>query len=54
MCHNYFPHVAGYAVSENLTYAMFSGGGIAWPDAAMKRGEYAVTAAPLRHMAQLL
>jgi hypothetical protein len=38
--------VARYAVSEHLTYAMFSGGGIAWADAAMKRGEYAVTPAP--------
>jgi len=38
--------VARYAVSENLTYAMFSGGGLAWTDAAMKRGEFAVTPAP--------
>ena len=38
--------VARFAPSENLTYAMFCGGGIAWADAAMKRGEYAVGPAP--------
>ena len=38
--------VARFAPSENLTYAMFCGGGIAWADAAMKRGEYAVAPAP--------
>jgi Protein of unknown function (DUF3095) len=37
--------VARYAVSEHLSYAMFSRGGIAWADAAMKRGEYAVSPA---------
>src|SRR4029077_214045 len=30
----------------NLSYAMFSGGGLAWADAAVKRGEFAVTPAP--------
>lgn len=34
--------VARYAPSENIAIAMFSGGGIAWADAAMKRGEFAV------------
>ncbi len=38
--------VARYAPSKNLSYAMFCGGGIAWADAAMKRGEFAVTPAP--------
>jgi hypothetical protein len=38
--------VARYAPSPNVSYAMFSGGGIAWADAAMKRGEFAVAPAP--------
>jgi hypothetical protein len=38
--------VARYAPSRNVTFAMFSGGGIAWADAAMKRGEFAVAPAP--------
>jgi hypothetical protein len=38
--------VARYGPSDNLSYAMFSGGGIAWADAAVKRGEFAVTPAP--------
>jgi hypothetical protein len=38
--------VARYGPSENLSYAMFSGGGLAWADAAIKRGEFAVTPAP--------
>ncbi|MDX3972315.1 MAG: DUF3095 domain-containing protein [Bradyrhizobium sp.] len=38
--------VARFGPSANLSYAMFSGGGLAWADAAMKRGEFAVTAAP--------
>lgn len=38
--------VARYAPSENLSYAMFSGGGLGWAEAAMKRGEFAVTPAP--------
>ena len=38
--------VARYAPSPNVSYAMFSGGGLAWADAAMKRGEFAVTPAP--------
>ena len=29
--------VARYAPSENISIAMFSGGGMAWADAAMKR-----------------
>ena len=38
--------VARYAPSENISIAMFSGGGMAWADAAMKRGEIAVPQAP--------
>jgi hypothetical protein len=38
--------VARYAPSRNISIAMFSGGGIAWADAAMKRGEIAVPQAP--------
>jgi hypothetical protein len=38
--------VARYAPSDNIAIAMFSGGGIAWADAAMKRGEIAVRPAP--------
>jgi hypothetical protein len=42
--------VARYAPSENISIAMFSGGGIAFADAAMKRGEIAVPeAAPGAH-----
>jgi hypothetical protein len=38
--------VARYAPSENLSYAMFSGGGLAFADSAVKRGDFAVTPAP--------
>src|SRR5947209_16257976 len=38
--------VARYGPSANLSYAMFSGGGIGWAEAAMKRGEFAVPAGP--------
>ena len=34
--------VARFGPSSNLSYAMFSGGGLGWADAAMKRGEFAV------------
>ena len=37
--------VARFGPSSNLSYAMFSGGGLGWADAAMKRGEFAVPAA---------
>src|SRR5690348_2694903 len=37
--------VARYGPSANLSYAMFSGGGLGWADTAMKRGEFAVEAA---------
>jgi hypothetical protein len=38
--------VARYGPSDNVSYAMFSGGGLTWADAAAKRGEFAVTPAP--------
>jgi hypothetical protein len=34
--------VARFGPSSNLSYAMFSGGGLGWADAAMKRGEFVV------------
>lgn len=42
--------LARFAPSPNVGYAMFSGGGLAWAEAAMKRGEFAVEpAAPGTH-----
>jgi hypothetical protein len=42
--------VARFAPSPNVTYAMFSGGGLGWAEAAMKRGEFSVApAAPGSH-----
>src|SRR6202790_3947907 len=38
--------VARFGPSPNLSYAMFSGGGLGWAEAAMKRGEIAVPVAP--------
>ncbi len=38
--------VARFGPSANLSYAMFAGGGLGWAEAAMKRGEFAVEAAP--------
>jgi hypothetical protein len=38
--------VARYAPSENISIAMFSGGGIAWADSAMKHGEIGIPPAP--------
>jgi hypothetical protein len=37
--------VARYGPSENLSYAMFAGGGLAWADLALKRGEFAIARA---------
>jgi hypothetical protein len=37
--------VARFGPSANLSYAMFSGGGLGWAEAAMKRGEFALAAA---------
>jgi hypothetical protein len=38
--------VARFGPSPNLSYAMFSGGGLGWAEAAMKRGEFTVPLAP--------
>jgi hypothetical protein len=38
--------VARFGPSNNVSYAMFSGGGLNWAEAAMKRGDYAVAPAP--------
>ena len=38
--------IARYAASDNIALAMFSGGGLAWADAAIKQGQFAVAAAP--------
>jgi hypothetical protein len=37
--------VARFGPSANLSYAMFSGGGLGWAEAAMKRGDFVVDAA---------
>jgi len=37
---------ARYAPSSNVSYAMFSGGGLSWAEQQMKAGRYAVAAAP--------
>jgi hypothetical protein len=38
--------VARYGPSENLSYALFSGGGLAWADSAIKSGDFAIAPAP--------
>lgn len=38
--------VARFGPSPHVAYAMFSGGGLVWAEAAMKRGEFAVAPAP--------
>lgn len=38
--------VARFAPSPNVSFAMFSGGGLAWAEAQMKRGAFAVAAGP--------
>jgi hypothetical protein len=38
--------VSRFGPSPNLSYAMFSGGGLGWAEAAMKRGEFAIAPAP--------
>jgi hypothetical protein len=37
--------IARFAPSENVSYAMFTGGGLAWVETAMKQGRFAVPAA---------
>jgi len=39
--------VARYAASENVSYAMFTGGGMAWAEGQLKKGEFKVRRAPL-------
>src|SRR6195256_3553524 len=43
--HGFDVRVARFGPSPNLSYAMFSGGGLGWAEAAMKRGEFAVSKA---------
>ena len=38
--------VARFAPSADVSYAMFSGGGLGWAEAAIKRGEFAIAPAP--------
>jgi hypothetical protein len=38
--------VARFAPSKDVSYAMFSGGGLAWAETAIKRGEFAIAPAP--------
>lgn len=38
--------VARFAPSDNLTYAMFTGGGLAFAETAMKQGRFAIEPAP--------
>ena len=40
--------VMRYGASSNVSYAMFSGGGLAWADRCMKDGQFAVAAAAPR------
>ena len=44
--HGFDLKVARFGPSKNVAYAMFSGGGVAWADATMKRGELAIPPAP--------
>ncbi|MGB8046049.1 MAG: DUF3095 family protein, partial [Pseudolabrys sp.] len=44
--HGHDVRVARYMPSDNVSIAMFSGGGMAWADAAMKRDEIGVPPAP--------
>ena len=38
--------VARFAPSTDVSYAMFSGGGLGWAEAAIKRGEFAIAPGP--------
>jgi Protein of unknown function (DUF3095) len=38
--------VARFAPSKNVSFAMFSGGGLAWAERAMKAGQFAIAPAP--------
>jgi hypothetical protein len=39
--------IARYAASEYVSYAMFAGGGVAWAETQLKKGEFAIRRAPL-------
>ena len=43
--HGFNVRVARFAPSKNVSYAMFSGGGLAWAERAMRDGQYAVAPA---------
>lgn len=45
--------VARFGPSPHVSYAMFSGGGLGWAEAAMKRGDFAVPMAPAGTMPDL-
>lgn len=45
--------VARYAPSPDVSYAMFTGGGLGWAESAIKRGEFAVPPAPVGTMPDL-
>ena len=38
--------LAKFEASQNVSYAMFAGGGLAWAEHQLKRGEFALAAAP--------
>src|SRR5262249_26089418 len=38
--------IARFAPSKDVSYAMFSGGGLGWAETAIKRGEFAIEPAP--------
>jgi hypothetical protein len=44
--HGFNVSVARFAPSKNVSYAMFSGGGLAWAESAMRDGRFSVAAAP--------
>lgn len=44
--HGFDARIARYAPSSNISIAMFTGGGLAFADAAMKQGEIALAPAP--------
>lgn len=39
--------VARFAASQNVSYAMFAGGGVAWAEDQLKSGRYAIARAPM-------
>lgn len=44
--HGLTASVARFGPSKNVSYAMFSGGGLAWAERAMKAGRYMLSPAP--------